>query len=386
VRGMHFFGASAMVLLVGLHAARVFLTGSYKYPRELLWVSGVVLLVLTMAMAFTGQLLRWTQDSVWAVVVASYFAGRVPVIGPWFGQFLLGGDVVGGATLSRFFAFHVFLLPALIFALVGLHLYMVFHHGISEPPKAGRPVDPKTYRAWYQQLLERHGKPYWPDAAWKEVAGGAGVIVTVVLLAWIFGPPALGAPPDPTALARAPQPDWFLLWYYSLLAVKPRGLEDLTMVYAPLAIVLFLIVLPFIANRGERSPSQRPWAILSVAAVTIVLGTLIGLGYQAPWVPDFETQPLPPQVIGVTSGPVYEGAQLFHTAGCQYCHQVAGRGGRWGPDLTDVSKRIPAEEITVMIVRGTRDMPSYRDSLTLRELDSIVAFLQAMGEQSGQPR
>lgn len=382
MRGMHFFGASAMVLLITFHTIRVFLTASYKFPREMLWITGVLLLVLTMLMAFTGQLLRWSQDSVWAVVVAAHFAGRVPLIGPWLSQFILAGDMVGGTTLSRFFSFHVFLIPAMMFALIGLHLYMVQHIGISEPPKAGRPVDPKTYRAWYERLLERHGKPYWPDAAWKEIAVGTGVIAFVVLLAWIFGPPDPGAPPDPTALARDPQPDWFLLWYYSLLAVKPRGTEDLVMVYAPIAIIVFLLLLPFIANRGERSPSRRPWAVLTVAGFVVGMGTLIGLGYQAPWVPELNTQPLPPREIGLASGPAYEGALLFHEKGCQYCHQVAGRGGRWGPDLTDVSKRMPPEQITVMIMQGTRDMPSYRDTLTTRELDQIVTFLRVLGEES----
>ena len=114
VRGIHYWGASAMVVLIGIHVTRVFLTGSFKYPRELNWLTGVVLLVCTLAMAFTGQLLRWDQDAYWGVVVAAEQAGRAPVIGPLLVHLVVAGQTVGGSTLTRFYATHVFLLPALI--------------------------------------------------------------------------------------------------------------------------------------------------------------------------------------------------------------------------------------------------------------------------------
>ncbi len=380
LRGMHFFGASAMVILIGLHTVRVFLMGAFKFPREMNWLSGVVLLVLTLLMAYTGQLLRWDQNGVWSVVVAAQFAGRVPLVGGELARFILAGETVGGTTLSRFFAFHVFIMPLLIFGFVGVHLYLVLHHGISELPRKGDPVDPRTYRERYKSLLERRGRPYWPDAAFQEVAVGIALIVVIVALAFVFGPRGPDAPPDPVVLEADPRPDWYFAWYYALLYYKPQAIEDLVMVYAPALFILLLAALPFLAPRGERSPFRRPWAVAAVGAAVLTITVLTVAGMRAHWVPAVETEPLPAEVVGATAGPVYEGSRLFYDKGCQYCHVVAGRGGTFGPDLTEVARRLPAKEITMRIVAGIGYMPAYRDELTPQELEAIVAFLQALPE------
>ncbi|MBA2507002.1 MAG: cytochrome b N-terminal domain-containing protein [Thermoleophilaceae bacterium] len=134
VRGMHRWGASVMIVLIFLHMGRTFFYGAYKYPRELNWIIGVVLLILTMVMGLTGYLLPFDQRSFWATEVAVALTGSGPMIGPYLGDFLRGGAEFGPATLTRFYALHMLLVPGLIAALIGAHLYLVVKLGITAPP------------------------------------------------------------------------------------------------------------------------------------------------------------------------------------------------------------------------------------------------------------
>lgn len=137
IRGLHHWGASAMIVLCVLHMLRVIFSGSYKFPREITWFSGVFLLAITVAFGFTGYLLPWDQKAYWATTVGTQIAGAAPGVGEWFMLALRGGEELTAVTLARFYGIHIWVLPATLLLLLGIHLYLVVKIGISEVPKKG---------------------------------------------------------------------------------------------------------------------------------------------------------------------------------------------------------------------------------------------------------
>jgi quinol-cytochrome oxidoreductase complex cytochrome b subunit len=140
LRGLHHWGASVMLILVVLHLLRVYFMGAYKYPREGTWIAGVGLLLVVVLFGFTGYLLPWDQKAYWATTVGTNIAGQTPLVGPLVAKVLKGGPEMGATTLSRFYALHVLVLPAVLLILLGVHLFLVVWHGISEPPERRRGV------------------------------------------------------------------------------------------------------------------------------------------------------------------------------------------------------------------------------------------------------
>src|SRR5438128_10815410 len=169
IRAMHGWGSNFMVAIVLIHMVQVFLFGAYKFPRELTWIVGVFLLLMTLGMAFTGQILRFDQDAYWGLGLGASIVSRVPVLGPALVNLLLGGPIIASATLSRFFALHVFVIPGLLIGFVGLHLLLVLKLGINEWPMPGRIVRRANYLAEYHELTERDGIPFVPAAVWKDI-------------------------------------------------------------------------------------------------------------------------------------------------------------------------------------------------------------------------
>jgi ubiquinol-cytochrome c reductase cytochrome b subunit len=378
LRGIHYFGASAMVILIAAHAAHVFLVGSYKFPRELNWFTGVLLLFLTLGMAFTGQLLRWDQDAYWAVVVAAEQVGKTPIIGQALAELVVAGQTVGGATLTRFFATHVFIIPALMFLLIGTHLYLVIQLGVSEVPTPGEVVDPATYQKRYHDFLDREGIPFFPDAAWKDVVFALAIGLVVVVLAAIVGPPALGQLADPTIIQAYPRPDWYFLWYFALLALIPTNIENLFILGFPLVVAIIMLILPFVANAGERSPQRRPWAVAIVALSALAIGVLVRQGDLAPWSPVANPGQLPANVTQNLSPTAQQGVVVYQQAGCISCHAIEGVGGQRGPNLTGVGGRLSRGQLISRIQAGGNNMPAYAGNLTPTQLSNLVDFLQSL--------
>ncbi len=377
LRATHYFGASAMIIFVGAHAIRTYLFGSFKFPRELNWITGVFLLFLTVAIAFTGQVLRWDQTAVWTIAVGAEQALRAPFVGPMLVRVLCSGDNVSSASLSHFFAMHVFIFPALLVALIGFHVWLVLHHGISEPPKAGKVVKRETYREEYQELLKKEGVAFWPHAAWRDAVFSTLVVLGICACALYFGPPVIENPPDPSLINAEPKPDWYLTWYFALLALVPAQFEDWFILLFPVFLVVGMLTPPFISNTGERSARRRPWA---VAIVVVVVGSVLALwqeGVNEYWTPRFEATPVPKTAIGTTDSDIEKGAKVFNDRGCLYCHVISGHGGRRGPDLTDVGERLSPDQITIRIVNGGVNMPAYAGNMSAEELKQVTKFLES---------
>src|SRR5215510_5507977 len=274
LRAVHFWGSNAMVFVMTLHMLQVFLWGAHKYPRELTWVAGVLLFLCTLGMAFTGQILRWDQDAYWGLGIGTSIIGRVPYAGPALVHALLGGQIIAGRTLSRFFTLHVFVIPGTLIGLVGLHLWLVLRLGINEWPMPGRLVDRETYRQRYEAQVEKDGVPFFPDAARKDMVGMGVVVLVVLLCAAVFGPDGPRGVPNPTIIDTAPKPDFYFLALFALFALLPPWTETAVLLIGlPLGIV-FLLVVPFLSGTGEKSWRRRPVAVLAVLLILVTVVTL----------------------------------------------------------------------------------------------------------------
>ena len=256
LRSLHYWSGSAMVVMVVVHMVQVFLHGAYKYPRELNWLTGVLLLLVTLGMAFSGQVLRWDADAYWGVGVGASMAGRVPGLGPYLVDLLLGGPVIGADTLSRFFALHVFVIPGLLLAFLAVHLWLVLKRGISAPPVPGKTVDPRTYQEEYENELKKEGVPFFGEALLKDALFSSLTVIVIVVLAAVAGPNGPGALPEPALLGANPKPDWPFWWLFALLSLSPPGAETFIILVMPVVLIGALLLVPFVSNRGERAPSS----------------------------------------------------------------------------------------------------------------------------------
>src|SRR5207245_4672278 len=196
-----------------------------------------------------------------------------------------GGPSIAGRALSRFFALPVLVIPGMLIALTGLHVWLVLRLGVNEWPMPGRLVNRETYRARYEADVQRDGVPFVPVAVRKDMVAAGVVILLVLACAAIFGPNGPHGVPDPTITDAAPRPDFYFLSLFALMALLPPWTETaILLVGMPLAIVL-LLALPLFASTGEKSWRRRPVAVLSSLLIVLVVATFAALGVMSPWSP-----------------------------------------------------------------------------------------------------
>ena len=252
-RQIHAWGANLMILVVFLHMLRTFLTGSFKKPRELTWVVGVVIFIMTLVFGFTGYLLPWNQLAYWATTVGTEIAGAVPWIGEFTKTLLRGGSGVGAETLSRFFVIHVIVLPWLLFFIVAIHLFLVRYQGIATMDRVDEEKQPK----------EGEGIPFFPNHVLKE-----GVVFFILLglliTLSIMAPFELGEKADPLSTPHAIKPEWYFLPMYQVIKYFPKLIGIFVTGLAPLLLLLW----PFLDRSRERRLFKRPVS-LTIGILTI---------------------------------------------------------------------------------------------------------------------
>ena len=388
IRALHGWGSNFMIAIVLIHMVQVFLFGAYKFPRELTWIVGVLLLLVTLGMAFTGQVLRFDQDAYWGLGIGASIASRVPVIGPWAVNLMLGGPIIAGATLSRFFALHVFVVPGLLIAFVGVHLLMVLKLGINEWPMPGRIVRRATYMQEYHELTQKDGVPFVPNAVWKDIFFSGFILLAIAICAIHFGPFGPGGQPDPTIIQTAPRPDFFFLWLYALLSFLPPSAETPILLIGPALGILALLALPFVAGEGEKSWKRRPIAVLMVLLIAVALGTMTHLGEHTPWSPIMDawsSEPIPSQYLHGRTALERRGALVFQAKQCHNCHSLADKGGQRGPALDTVALRLTEDQLIRQVIQGGGNMPAYGKNLSPAETTALVAFLETLHPANQKP-
>jgi ubiquinol-cytochrome c reductase cytochrome b subunit len=261
VRGLHHFGAQAMVIVLVMHLAQVALFGAYKKPREVNWWLGLALFGITLAFALTGYLLPWDQKGYWATRVATNIAGTVPVVGDATQKLLQGGAEYGSLTLTRFYAIHVALLPALLVALVGAHVALFRKHGVTPPAKADTSVT----------------EPFFPKQLFKDVVAVLAVVAVVFVMAWRAHGAPLDAPADPSSDYPA-RPEWYFLALFQLLKYFHGPLEIVGTIVLPTVVGAYLFALPLL----DRKPGTvlRP-RIGPLVPLALIAAGAVGLTMQA---------------------------------------------------------------------------------------------------------
>jgi ubiquinol-cytochrome c reductase cytochrome b subunit len=357
LRGLHFFGASFIVVAAIIHMLRVVALGSYKKPREVTWITGVVLLLVILAFALSGYLLPWDQKAYWATTVTINIAKAGPM-GEYVAGVMQGGTTLGSLTLLRWYAAHVFLLPGALIAFVVAHLYLMRRHGISG---ALKPVEGPSL-------------PFYPNHALKDTIAGAVVFSLLLTAAIMFRPP-LDAIADPTDASYIPRPEWYFLSLFQLLKYFPGPLEPLATMVIPGLVVGLLFLLPFLDSRADRHPLKRPLVTGGFALIGLGIIVLTYLGYK-----DTPAHADPSRWTPLAIA----GREIAQDQRCIGCHR---QGGAANP-ITETRARRDPEWLLAHVRDPEVIAPGIRPpqgGLGASQAQAILAFTRKSRAGGGEP-
>ena len=370
LRGLHHWGAGLMVFLVFCHLMVTYVHGSYAKPRQLTWITGVCLFLVTLGLGFTGYLLPWDMKAYWATVVGANIPNQYPGVGNYITRFILGGNDISGFTLSRFYSVHTLILPACLLLIMAMHIYLIRIHNISDPRErlAGEALPPAD------------GKPYrfYPEHINRTTLAFGLIFAGLVLLAH-YAPPHMDARAGTFIPDYLPRPEWYYMWLFQLLTYFTGSWEMIGSLFLFGGGLFLLFGVPFFSESRLKGVGNRPVS-LAVAAtfmVCIVYLTLMAYSEAAPYnkflmLPD---RPMSEQAK--------RGMFLYAERECSYCHNIMGKGGhRTGPDMSNMIKKGRSARYLADYVKNplkvysSSTMPAY--DLTPEQLKDLAAFLLAL--------
>jgi ubiquinol-cytochrome c reductase cytochrome b subunit len=370
VRGLHHWGASAMVLFVALHMARTFVFGAYRRPRELNWLVGLALLLLVLGFGFTGYLLPWDQKAYWATVVGTRVPAALPIAGAAASRLMAGGPTVGAATLTRFYALHVVLLPLLTFVFVAVHLLLMRRHGHAGPTDE---PDPR--------------EPFFPYQAARD---GALALALVLALFWLAArhPAPLERLADPTDTSYVPRPEWYFLPLFQLLKFFKGPFEPIGTAVLPGVSMLLLALVPWLDRGASRRPRDRR-LVLAVGGAGAAL--LLGLLYfGALDTPKGNFSGLDPASQPPPDARLLGGFASYERRGCASCHGADGRpapsagAGASGASLLPLAVRshtLTGDALAAHVKENSVKAPALEEDGESpdKDIPSLLAYVEALG-------
>ncbi len=395
---VHYWGASAMIALVFLHLLQVLVWGAYKSPRELQWVVGVLLLLVTLVLGLTGYLLPWDMDAYFASQVSLNIVGLAPIAGPFMQHIAQGGGGMGTATINRFFGLHVWLMPAVLLLLVGAHLAIFRHNGSAGPVVD----DPRTLKP---------GR-FWPDQFFMDGAFSFIVFILICFLAFAF-PPYLDAKADPTKFF-VPYPAWYFLSLFGLLALVPPeihlgpltiSMELIATIIVPTLFLVVILLLPWIDRSTTRSFRSRGGVLWSATIVVCTIVVLTVYAQVTTMAKQAAAPPSPPESVVLSAAAAAEpstnapgapaasnsaGATVF-SSNCSSCHGAQGMGvpGTFPPLANNpVVTGDPGKVIGIVlgglhgsiVVNGQTYngmMPAWKGTLSNKDVAAVISYIRA---------
>ncbi len=408
VLSLHYWGASAMIAFMLMHLLQGLLWGAYKKPRELQWIVGVLLFIMTLVLGLTGYLLPWDLNALLASRVAINISGNAPVLGQAVLNFLQDGNGISTLTITRFFGIHVWLVPALLIGLVGMHLAIFRWNG-----PAGPPIDeaPKL----------KPGR-FWPEQLFMDTVLSFAMFALIVTLA-VFSPAPLDAKADPNDAVFVPYPAWYFLALYALLDVVgkfPPQITQLATLFAtivgPTLLVVLLLVLPFVDRNPSRRLSRRPWVLAGTALVMIgaIALSFVGqsnvvqqqlahnlIGPNAPVAaaaasngalqtgPAGTSSASGSSAKGTTPATAGNGATVY-TSNCIGCHGDKGQGiaGQFPPLAGNPFVTGDPKPVIGVLVKGLngkidvkgqsydQQMPAWKGTLTNAQIADVITYIR----------